>query len=133
MTVEIDRDTPIKVDTVATLEMQGPHRPRPRPAAGGTQDSARLDPDATPPPRIASRRSALERVFESVPELLASGLALAERLSRLLEDENLAAVAGTLRNLETFTTILAERSDQVDVVLAGAGTPRSRSRPLRAT
>jgi phospholipid/cholesterol/gamma-HCH transport system substrate-binding protein len=121
VTAEIDRHTPIKVDTVATLEMQGLTGLAHVQLRGGTQGSVRLDPDATPPPRIASRRSALERVFESGPELLASGLALAERLGRLLEDDNLEAVAGTLRNLETFTTTLAERSDQVDVVLAGAG------------
>jgi phospholipid/cholesterol/gamma-HCH transport system substrate-binding protein len=124
--VEIDRQTPIKVDTVATLEMQGLTGVAHVQLRGGTRDSARLDPDATPPPRITSRRSALERVFESGPELLASGLALAGRLSRLLEDDNLAAVAGTLRNLETFTAALAARSDQVDVVLAGAGDAAQR-------
>jgi phospholipid/cholesterol/gamma-HCH transport system substrate-binding protein len=88
---------------------------------GGTQASARLDPDAKPPAQIASRSSALERVFESTPELLGRALALAERLTRLLEDDNLAAVAGTLRNLETFTGTLAQRSDQVDAMLVGAG------------
>ena len=121
VTVEIAPGTPIKVNTLATLEMQGLTGLAYVQLRGGTQASAALDPDAKPPPRIASRRSALEQVFESGPELLASGLALAARLARLLEDDNLAAVAGTLRNLETFTTTLAERTDQVDAVLAGAG------------
>lgn len=120
VTVEIDRETPIKVDTVATLEMQGITGIAYVQLRGGTQASARLDPDAKPPPQIPSRRSALERVFESGPELLARGLALAERLTRLLEDDNLEAVGGTLRNLEAFTTTLAERSDQVDATLLGA-------------
>lgn len=60
-------------------------------------------------------------MFESTPELLGRALALADRLARLLEDDNLSAVAGTLRNLEIFTGTLAQRSDQVDAMLVGAG------------
>ncbi len=120
VTVEVDRRTPIKEDTVATLEMQGITGIAYVQLRGGTQASARLDPSAKPPPRIPSRRSALERVFESTPELLGRAVALADRLTRLFEDKNLDAVAGTLRNLETFTATLARRSDQVDALLVGA-------------
>jgi phospholipid/cholesterol/gamma-HCH transport system substrate-binding protein len=120
VTVEIDRRTPIKSDTVAALEMQGVTGIAYVQLRGGTQASARLDPMAEPPPRIPSRRSALERVFESTPELLGRAVALAERATRLFEDENLEAVAGTLRNLETFTAALARRADQVDGLLLGA-------------
>ena len=81
VTVEIERGTPITVDTVATLEMQGITGIAYVQLRGGTQASARLDPDAEPPPRIPSRRSALERVFESTPELLGRALALADRLT----------------------------------------------------
>jgi hypothetical protein len=35
---------------------------------------------------------------------------VAERLDRLLEGDNFAAIGGTLRNLETFTATLATRS-----------------------
>jgi phospholipid/cholesterol/gamma-HCH transport system substrate-binding protein len=118
--VEIDRRTPIKTDTIATLEMQGITGIAYVQLRGGTQASARLDPDAEPPPRIASRRSALERVFESTPELLGRAVALADRLTRLLQDDNLDAVAGTLRNLETFSADLAKRTDQVDALLVSA-------------
>lgn len=124
VTIEVDAETPIMEDTVATLEMQGITGIAYVQLRGGTQDSARLDPNAKPRPRIQSRRSALERVFESTPELLGRALALAERLTLLLEDENLEAVGGTLRNLETFTGVLAGRADQIDAMLtdaAGAG------------
>ncbi len=120
VTVAIDRRAPIKADTVATLEMQGITGIAYVQLRGGTQASARLDPSAQPPPRIPSRRSALERVFESTPELLGRAAALAERLTRLFEDDNLDAVAGTLRNLETFTAALAKHTDQVDALLVGA-------------
>jgi phospholipid/cholesterol/gamma-HCH transport system substrate-binding protein len=78
--VEIDRETPIKSDTVATLESQGLTGIAYVQLRGGTKESARLDPDAKPPPRIASRRSTMERVFESTPELLADALAVVDRL-----------------------------------------------------
>ena len=118
--VEIDRATPIKEDTVAALEFQGLTGIAYVQLRGGTQESARLDPDAAPPPRIPSRRSALERVFESTPELLMQALAVVDRLSLLLADENLAAIAGTLQNVQSLTAALADRSGGVDAVLTGA-------------
>ena len=119
--VEIDRSTPVMSDTVATLEMQGVTGIASVLLSGGTQRGELLDPDAQPAARIAARPSALERVFAGTPELLGRALAVAERLARLLEDDNLAAVAGTLRHLETFTATLATRSAEIDGLLVGAG------------
>lgn len=89
--------------------------------SGGTQASARLDPDAVPPPRIAARRSSLERMFEWTPQLLNQSMVLAERLTRLLEDDNIAAVSAALGNLERLTATLAARSGEIDALLVGAG------------
>lgn len=120
VTIEVDRATPIKADTVATLEFQGLTGIAHVQLRSGTQESPLLDPNARTPPRIASRHSALERVFESTPELLARAVAVVDRLGLLLTDENLEALAGTLRHLETVTGTLAERSDEVDAVLDAA-------------
>jgi phospholipid/cholesterol/gamma-HCH transport system substrate-binding protein len=120
VTVEVDRETPIKADTIATLEFQGLTGIAYVQLRGGTQASARLDPNARTPPRIASHRSALERVFESTPELLARTVAVVDRLSLLLTDENMESLAGILRNVETVTATLADRSAEVDEVLSGA-------------
>ena len=59
-------------------------------------------------------------MFRSTPELLARTVAVVDRLGLLLTDENLEALAGTLRNVETVTAALADRSGEVDTVLAGA-------------
>jgi phospholipid/cholesterol/gamma-HCH transport system substrate-binding protein len=61
--VEIERDTPIKEDTIATLEFQGLTGIAYVQLRGGTQASARLDPDAMLNlrrgfPRAAPRSSA---------------------------------------------------------------------------
>jgi phospholipid/cholesterol/gamma-HCH transport system substrate-binding protein len=120
VTVEVDRETPIKADTIATLEFQGLTGIAYVQLRGGTQASARLDANARTPPRIGSRPSALERVFESTPELLARTVAVVDRLSLLLTNENMASLAGILRNVETVTATLADRSAEVDEVLSGA-------------
>jgi phospholipid/cholesterol/gamma-HCH transport system substrate-binding protein len=120
VTAEIERSTPITKDTVATLEMQGITGIAYVQLRGGTRESVRLDPDAKPRPRIPSQRSALEQVFESGPELLARGLALVDRLSLLVDNRNLEAIAATLGHLETFTATLAQGSDKVDATLGGA-------------
>ena len=118
--VEVDRETPIKADTVATLEFQGLTGIAYVQLRGGTQASAGSIRTRRRRRASASRRSALERVFESTPELLARTVAVVDRLGLLLTDENLEALAGTLRNVETVTAALADRSGEVDAVLAGA-------------
>ena len=118
--VEIDRETPIKEDTVATLEFQGLTGIAYVQLRGGTQASARLDPDAAAPPRIRSRRSTLEQVFESTPELVAEASAVVRRLNLLLTDQNLNAVAGTLQHVEKLTAGLADQSGSFDALATGA-------------
>jgi phospholipid/cholesterol/gamma-HCH transport system substrate-binding protein len=133
--VEIDRDTPIKEDTIATLEMQGLTGIAYVQLRGGTQVSALLDPDAEPVPRIPSRRSALDQLFESTPDLLARAVVVVDRVSLLLTDDNLKAVADTLHNVETVTATIAGRADTIDSALAGAaemtGTIQATSAEVR--
>ncbi len=140
VTVEIEAGTPIRQDTVASLEMQGITGVAFVQLRGGTQASPPLVAVAGHGlPQIESRRSTLERVFESTPELLAHSLALVERATRLLNDENLQALTKTLQNIETVTSSLARQSDQVGGVLTQAGDAagalsryRRRSAPWRA-
>jgi phospholipid/cholesterol/gamma-HCH transport system substrate-binding protein len=123
---EIERGTPIRQDTEAMLEMQGITGIAYVQLRGGSQASPSLEPGTDGAlPRITGRRSALERVFESTPELLARALAVLERASLLFEDQNLEALAGTLRNVETLTGTLASHSDSIETLLtdaAGAAT-----------
>lgn len=121
VTAEIERHTPIKADTIATLEMQGITGIAYVQLRGGTQESPVLADVAEQwPPRIRSRPSALEQVFESGPELLAEGLTLIERLSRLFQDQNIAALTATLQNAETFSQALAGQSGEVETLVASA-------------
>jgi len=82
---EIDENTPITKDTIATLELQGITGIAYVQLLGGTRDSAPLVvTENDEMPVIAARRSALERVFESTPDLLAQAVEVADRISRPL-------------------------------------------------
>ncbi len=122
VTVEVDRGTPIRQDTVASLEMQGITGIAFVQLRGGTQASPPLVAAAGEAlPQIESRRSTLERLFESTPDLLVRSLALVERATALLDDRNLQALTKSLQNIETVTASLARHSDDAAGALAQAG------------
>jgi phospholipid/cholesterol/gamma-HCH transport system substrate-binding protein len=135
--LEIEQGTPIRQDTFASLEMQGITGIAYVQLRGGTRASKPLEASADHPvPRITARRSTLEQVFESTPDLLARSVALADRLALFLDDENLTALRQTLANAETFTAGLAAREGDIDSVLdetaGAAGEVRALAGELRA-
>jgi phospholipid/cholesterol/gamma-HCH transport system substrate-binding protein len=100
--VEIDAATPVKTDTVATLELQGVTGVSYVSLSGGSPETERLQ--AAPGekiPVIASRRSAVQSLFEGGPELLTKAIVLLEDIDTMVNAENRAAVASILGNLES--------------------------------
>lgn len=117
---EIDDITPITKDTIATLEMQGITGIAYVQLLGGTRDSAPLViEDDGEMPVIAARRSTLERVFESTPDLLAQAVKVADRLSTFLNDDNLESLSSTLANVEKFSGGLADSSGNFGALMTG--------------
>jgi len=115
--LDIEQGTPIKVDTVAVLATQGVTGIAFVDLTGGRREAAALQ--AAPGerfPEIRTGPSLLMRIDTAVTTLLAQlGQVtqdlgrVATRVSTLLESENLAAMGGTLRNLEEITRVLAGR------------------------
>jgi phospholipid/cholesterol/gamma-HCH transport system substrate-binding protein len=118
---EIDHDTPITRDTIATLEMQGITGIAYVQLQGGTRDSPPLvaDDDDETVPVITAERSALEKVFESTPDLLARAVQVADRISGLLNDDNVEALSETLENLRSFSGSLASNADEIGGMTSG--------------
>ncbi len=118
---EINHGTPITEDTIATLEMQGITGVAFVQLKGGTRDSPLLavDGDDDALPVIAAQRSALERVFELTPDLLAQAVQVADRISSFLNEENVKSLSATLNNLETFSGGLAANADDVGAMTSG--------------
>lgn len=118
VTAEIEENAPIREDTVASLELLGVT------GIAYVQLSEAEGPVEEPPPVAGTERpvipavpSALEQVFESTPELLARAVEVGARLTEVLDDANLDALGGTLRNLEAITAALAGRADGIGAVV----------------
>lgn len=120
--VEVSDDAPITADTVATLGLQGITGVAFVQLSGGTKGSPRLKPGPEgEPPEIASEPSALQTLMDKAPELFTKAVLIADRLSHLVDDKNLAAVTKTLANLENVTSVLADRSRNLDRVIVDVG------------
>ncbi|MGQ0664549.1 MAG: MlaD family protein [Pseudomonadota bacterium] len=121
VTVALKAGTPIKTDTVASLQLQGITGLSFVQLTGGTQAAPVLEP--RPGKRravIAARPSALEQVFESAPEILTQIMTLAARGNELLSDHNQKNIADILSHLGTFTGALARSSGGIEAIVAEA-------------
>ncbi len=122
VTVDISAETPIKADTEATLRLQGITGIAFILLSGGTHGSPALEPE--PDKKLAvipSRRSGLQQVLETAPELFEKAVILADRLARLVDDRNLETVTKTLDNVRILTGMLAERRGKLDRLIEDAG------------
>lgn len=122
ITLEVDAATPVRSDTVATLEIEG--------LTGGlyvllsetTADSPPLkaEPGARRPV-IASQPSTLQRVLEGAPELVQKIDLLLIQANDLLGPTNRQEFAAILGNLRTFTDTLAAHHDDIGGLIQDAG------------
>ncbi|MEX2649205.1 MAG: MlaD family protein [Alphaproteobacteria bacterium] len=114
VTIEIDADTPIREDVIATLQIQGITGLSFVQLTGGSNDAPMIEAKAGERyPVIASKPSQLERVFETVPELVSRFTELVERAMILLNDENQDAFAQTLANVRDLSGALAGQADNI--------------------
>jgi phospholipid/cholesterol/gamma-HCH transport system substrate-binding protein len=117
---------PIHSDAVASIESQGLTGVSYVEMSGGTRNSPPLTASQGQRyPRIASRPSSLQQVFNNAPELVGRLLVIGDRLEALLDDKNRDAIAQTLGNVRETTSALAHRSREIDGLIAdGAAAMR---------
>ena len=121
VTIEMPADAPVREDTLATLQIAGITGGVTIQLAGGTQESPPLAPKPGEKRAvIASKASGLEKFLEDAPELLQSLQLLVGRASALLNAENQAAFAESLRNVSALTGALAARTDDIETLFTGA-------------
>jgi phospholipid/cholesterol/gamma-HCH transport system substrate-binding protein len=116
--LEIEDGTPIREDTVATLEVQGLTGLGYINLVGGSQAAAPLT--AKPGedyPVIPSRPSVWGRLDRSIGELVDNLIEASERINTLLSTGNQERLSQTLANLQQLTGSLAGRSDKVGQAL----------------
>ena len=109
--LEIDRGTPIREGTVATLETQGLTGLAYINLTGGSATSPALK--ARPGeqyPVIESRPSTWGRLDRAVEELATNLIGVSKRFELLLSDENQRHISRSLAHLDDLSSALAERS-----------------------
>ncbi len=130
VTVEVDSNTPIRADSVASLEIEGITAVAYVQISGGTHESEPL-PKTTkrPYPVILSKASTLQEFFEGAPALVKRLNELADRLTLLFDPDNMQAIGETLANLRDLSATLAADTGGVAELLtdgaAAAGQLRA--------
>jgi phospholipid/cholesterol/gamma-HCH transport system substrate-binding protein len=121
LTLDIERGTPIKADTVAVLRTQGLTGIAHVELGGGTRDSpvlrARPGEDY---PVIPAGPSLMVRLDAAVTTLIDTLTRSSENLNALLDEGNRAAVKETLASLGRVSRTLAARSEAIDAGVANA-------------
>lgn len=111
-TVSIAKDTPVRTDTRASLTFQGLTGIAALALKGGAADAAALvPPEGQPIPVIAVDEEATQDVTETAREVL--------RRVDTVVTENQESLRAAIKNIDTFTAVLARNSDRFDRILGG--------------
>jgi phospholipid/cholesterol/gamma-HCH transport system substrate-binding protein len=114
VTVALLADTPVKDDSIASIELQGLAGGAYVQISGGTQQSPRLvRREGQRYPVIASRPSVLDELFSNVPKVLMSAEKVTSEAANFLTPENAEAMGRLLRNLEAVSADLAKASPDI--------------------
>jgi phospholipid/cholesterol/gamma-HCH transport system substrate-binding protein len=115
--IQVDRMTPVKEDSYASLETQGLTGVAAILIAGGSPKSNPLvaAPDQEYP-LIETRKSTFQKLFAGAPELINRGNAVLDRLSNFLSGENEQKFADTIAHVEKLSANLAKASDKFDSI-----------------
>jgi phospholipid/cholesterol/gamma-HCH transport system substrate-binding protein len=117
--VQVSRETPIKEDAEAALELQGITGIAYIQILGGTQGAAVLKTGrGRDMATIKARPSQLERVIQSAPELLNRFIVLVDRANLLFDEANQQAFAETLQNVRKLSTAMGNKAPEVERLLA---------------
>jgi phospholipid/cholesterol/gamma-HCH transport system substrate-binding protein len=114
VTLGIKPGTPIRTDTVASLAPQGITGLAYVNLTGGSNAAAPLLPrEGKRRATIPSVPSTLDKLVESMPDMVATANAIATRASLVLSDDNVARIAQILGHVETLAAGLAAQREQI--------------------
>ncbi|GAB4393292.1 MAG: MlaD family protein [Kiloniellaceae bacterium] len=121
VTIEVQKRTPVRADSLATLELEGLTGGRYVQLSGGSPTARPLEP---PPGRkvaeIPAGASSFEQVLEGAPEMLENVNILLLRAQALLNERNLANFEQLIANLTAVTGAVAENRDNIDQLITDA-------------
>ncbi|MDN5786186.1 MlaD family protein [Pseudorhodobacter sp.] len=115
--LEVSQETPVRADSVATIESQGVTGVSYVGISAGEPSEPLLSAVSTEAiPVITPGRSMLQSLSEDGPALVAEVLSVTRDLHGLISDENVGRVDNILKNLETASGDFAQSLDDFSVV-----------------
>lgn len=109
--IRVDKDTPVKTDTKAELELVGFTGLAIIQLVGGSAEEELLKNVTRGIPRIEADASGIAQLISGSSDIIASA-------NVLLSEENTAAFGRILANVETLTTALADQDDEIAATVA---------------
>ncbi|MFW8595260.1 MlaD family protein [Cribrihabitans neustonicus] len=121
--VEIDAATPVRRDSVATIEAQGVTGVSYVGISAGTPEAPLLAA-ASPKdvPMIEAGQSVLQSLSQDAPEVVAETLEVVRELRQLLGGENQQRVENILRNVEQSSETFAQALEELSTVSANVSS-----------
>lgn len=126
--IRVAADTPIKTDTSARLAFVGLTGVTQIQLSGGQPDSPLLR-EGLPRgemPRIIARDSAFAKLLAQSEDITATASEMMVRINRLLDEQTVENIAGTLAHLEQVSGTLAAERDQIAGLLRDARSSAAR-------
>lgn len=118
LTLEIEEGTPIKTDTVATLEIRGLTGLAYVNLEGGSRDAAPLPArDSAPYTEIPSRPSIWGRLDRNIGTLLDNLVDASNKLKDWLGQDNRQLLVRTLGHVEKIMATLSGRSERIETAI----------------
>jgi len=116
--IEVDRETPVRADTVASLEFQGITGVSFVQLSGGSPSSPMLAAaPGAPDPEIPAIKSAIQELFAGAPELINRVIVLVDQLTRMVDEDNRRAIANILANADHLSGSLAARTPEIERIV----------------
>ncbi|HWE06919.1 MAG TPA: MlaD family protein, partial [Rhizomicrobium sp.] len=123
VTLQVDPKLQIHSDSLASIASEGLTGGTYVEIDGGSQSAPILPRTMFGEyPVIRSKRSTLQELEQSAPQVLAKIGRIADRLNDVLSDKNRQAFAQTLSNLRDVTATLARHSSDLDRIMANVAT-----------
>lgn len=108
--LEVDRSTPVRADSVATVDSSGITGVSFVTISPGSPDAPLIN-ERTDIPELEAGRSTIQSLTEGAPRIMAETLDVLEQVNRLLGEENQTKVSNILTNVETSTGELSRALD----------------------
>jgi len=113
--IEVEADSPIKADSVASLELTGITGVYYVEVSGGSRDAPPItQEEGQRYPVISAKPSRFQALFASAPEVLNKAIEVADRLSQVLDDKNRLEIANILVNVDQLTASVARTALKLD-------------------